>query len=72
MREIGMGPTEFAASLRCHRQNIYKIFGKQDIDTALLRRISIVLKHDFFADISAELKKCTQFGDSLQNGYTER
>lgn len=72
MRESGIGPTEFAAALHCHRQNVYKIFEKQNIDTALLLRISIVLKHNFFTDISAELEMCTQYGDSLQNRYTEK
>lgn len=71
MRESGIGPTELAAALGCHRQNVYKIFAKSDIDTALLRRISIVLRHDFFEDMSNELEMCTQYGDSLQNGYTE-
>lgn len=56
MRESGVGPTELATAVGCHRQNIYKIFAKSDIDTALLRKISIALRHDFFAEMSAELK----------------
>ena len=71
MRESGIGPTELAAALGCHRQNVYKVFAKCDIDTALLRRISIVLRHDFFSDMSNELEMCTQCGDCLHIGYAE-
>lgn len=45
----------FARHLACDRTNIYKIFAKDSIDTALLIRISIILNHDFFADISNEI-----------------
>lgn len=44
--------TWLARHLACDRTNIYKIFSKRSIDTALLMRISEVLQHDFFADIS--------------------
>lgn len=42
----------FAAQLNCRRGNIYSIFRRSTIDTALLHRISIILNHDFFADLS--------------------
>lgn len=42
----------FAARLNCRRGNIYSIFRRSTIDTALLHRISIILNHDFFADLS--------------------
>lgn len=41
-----------ARHLACDRTNIYKIFAKDSIDTALLTRISIILNHNFFADLS--------------------
>ena len=42
----------FARHLACDRRNIYRIFKKDCIDTDLLIRISKILEHDFFADIS--------------------
>ena len=46
----------FAAELNCDRRNIYRIFSKENIDIHLLARISMILDHDFFADLSKELK----------------
>ena len=46
----------FAARLHCDRRNIYRIFAKDNIDIQLLGRISEVLDHDFFADLSAKIK----------------
>ncbi len=45
----------FAAELNCGRANIYDIFNRKTIDTELLIRISRILDHDFFADISRNL-----------------
>lgn len=42
----------FAAQLHCDRRNIYRIFERENIDILLLERISRVLDHDFFADLS--------------------
>lgn len=55
LAEKGMAVMDFAAALSCNRQNVYKIFEKPHISTDLLFRISIILEHDFFADISTEL-----------------
>lgn len=44
----------FAAELHCDRRNVYRIFAKDNIDIHLLARISIVLNHDFFSDLSRE------------------
>ncbi len=38
----------FANKLYCDRTNVYSIFKRESIDTALLLRISIVLEHNFF------------------------
>lgn len=63
----------FAAQLNCRRGNIYNIFNRPTIDTALLHRICIILEHDFFADLSrsvfceendAAVEACD---DSVQN-----
>ena len=45
----------FANRLSCDRTNVYRIFSKRSLDTDLLARISIVLGHNFFADIASEL-----------------
>lgn len=45
----------FANRLSCDRTNVYRIFAKTSIDTELLVRISIVLEHNFFADIASEV-----------------
>ena len=47
--------------LACSRTNVYKIFEKSNLDTALLMRISLVLDYDFF-------NLCS---DELQNGVAE-
>lgn len=46
----------FANRLSCDRTNVYRIFSKRSLDTELLVRISIVLGHNFFADIASELE----------------
>ena len=47
----GMSVTEFARRLNCHRQNVYDIFKRQNIDLSLLQRISRVLEHDFVTEL---------------------
>ena len=56
-REQGRKVSWFAENLYCDRRNIYKIFERESIDTALLARISILLGHNFLQDLSDELKK---------------
>lgn len=46
----------FARKLYCNRQNVYDIFKRESIDTSLLRRISAILGHDFFKDLSADME----------------
>lgn len=50
----GQTVTWFAQQLHCDRRNVYSIFSRASIDTDLLRRISIILDHDFFRDLSDE------------------
>ena len=54
----------FARKLCCNRQNVYDIFKRESIDTALLRRISNILKHDFFKDLSIDMN-CTDMADKM-------
>ena len=49
--ETGMTVSEFARRLNCHRQNVYDIFKRQNIDLSLLQRISKVLEHDFVTEL---------------------
>lgn len=45
-------PTWLAKKINCDRTNIYRIFARESIDTALLARISIALNRNFFAELS--------------------
>lgn len=47
----------FAKEINCDRRNVYNIFKRSSIDTELLKRISIVLNHDFFKDLSEDCFK---------------
>ena len=52
LHEQGRTVTWFATQLCCTRPNVYKIFKKENIDIHLLWRISCILHHNFFQDIS--------------------
>lgn len=45
-------PTWLAKKINCDRTNIYRIFDRESIDTALLSRISTALNRDFFRELS--------------------
>jgi len=45
-----------ARKLNCTRASVYRIFSKNSIDTALLSNISRILHHDFFSDLSEDVK----------------
>ena len=44
-----------AKMLNCNRCNVYNIFKKENLDTELLKRISIILNHNFFQEFSDEM-----------------
>ena len=50
----------------CERTNAYKILKRKHIDCALLQRISVVLQHDFFKDLSEET-----FGEDVEHSVEE-
>lgn len=54
----GRSPSWMAERLCCDRTNIYSIFKRESIDTALLMRISILLNHDFFQYYKEIIGKC--------------
>ncbi len=43
-----------ARTMECERTNLYNIFEREDINTGLLKKLSIVLNHDFFKELSKE------------------
>jgi len=47
----------FARKLCYDRSNVYRLLGKESLDTRLLHRISVLLGRDFFAELSDEISK---------------
>ena len=43
-----------AKEIECERTNVYNIFKRASINTNLLQKFSIILKHDFFKELSEE------------------
>ena len=56
-----------AGCLCCHRNNVYLIFRRAWIDTFVLKKISIALHHDFFADLSDDYLKTLDDNDRLSD-----
>jgi plasmid maintenance system antidote protein VapI len=48
--------TWLAQQLGIQRTNCYRILSAQSVHTALLERISVAMKHDFFAEYSKSVK----------------
>ena len=49
--ESGMSISEFARQIHLERTTVYNIFERQSIDTMLLARVSLALKHNFLTDV---------------------
>ena len=56
MRQQGVTATQLANAICCTRPHVHKIFRKDNIDIALLRRISDALHYDFFRDLSDDFQ----------------
>ena len=56
MRQQNVTATQLAKDICCTRTHVHKIFRKDNIDIALLERISKAMKHDFFHDLSEEFQ----------------
>ena len=56
MRQQGVTATQLAKDICCARPHIHRIFRKDNIDIALLERISSALNYDFFRDLSEEFQ----------------
>lgn len=52
----GRSVTWLAAQIPCERSNVYNIFRRENLDVGLLLRISIILRYDFFLELSEEYK----------------
>lgn len=48
-KELRIGPTELARKIRTSKQNVYGIYSRESIDTALLQKLCKALEFDFFA-----------------------
>lgn len=46
---------DFAKMINCERANVYNIFKRNNIDIELLKRISIVLNHNYFEDLAKNM-----------------
>ena len=47
----------FAEKMNCNRTNVYKIFEKKHLNSEIILRVSQVLGHDFFLDISNKMNE---------------
>jgi len=52
MRDNGQTVVWLSKQLGCDRSKLYRIFGNPDIYLSDLWQISVILKHDFFSDLS--------------------
>lgn len=53
--------SRLARKLGCNRIAVYRILRKNSIDTALLTRISAVLNHNFFDELSQDVEGKTMY-----------
>lgn len=66
-RNQGRSVKWFAERLCYDRRNVYKIFQKESIDTTLLKKISLLLNHNFFQDLAEERENdCEQNSDKTR------
>lgn len=55
LRAQGRSVAWLSRTICLERSTIYKLFDRDNIDIKLLAHISILLNHDFFADISEKM-----------------
>lgn len=55
LKAQGRSVSWLARTIHMERTSIYKIFDRDSVDICLLIRISIVMNHDFFKDISNKI-----------------
>lgn len=64
LKAQGRSVSWLARTIHMERSSIYKIFERNSLDVGLLIRISIVMDHDFFMDVSKKMRD--HYGDILQ------
>ena len=52
LKQINRTPSWLAQEICCDRTNVYKIFMRSSIDTALLMQISRALNYNFFKELA--------------------
>ena len=55
LRAQGRSVAWLSRTICLERSTIYKLFERDTIDLKLLMHLSVLLKHDFFADISDQM-----------------
>ena len=56
LKAQGRSVSWLARTINMERSSIYKIFDRNSLDVGLLIRISIVMDHDFFLDVSKKMR----------------
>ena len=57
MKQQGRTVSWMVFQIHCERTNVYNIYKRKTIDTGLLVQISLILGHNFFADLADEIRK---------------
>lgn len=57
VRSQGRSPSWLAQQLHMVRVNVYDIFRRESVDSALLRRLSLILDVDLFRILSEDLQQ---------------
>lgn len=69
VEDSGLSAVDFAKKINRSRDVAYKIFNKENLDTGMLQKISLVLEHDFFSYFSEDLPIVREAG---KIGYTKK
>lgn len=56
LEEKGLSITWLSEQIPCERSNVYNMFRRENIGVGLLLKLSIVMQHDFFAELSEEYR----------------
>ena len=53
----GRSATWLASKIPCERSNMYDVFKRKDVSVELLYKVSTILGHDFFLELSEDLRQ---------------
>lgn len=71
MKQKGQSARWLAERIPTERTNVYNIFHRESIDTRLLMRISVVMNHDFFAELSLQCEEAMALEKELEGKLEE-